>query len=318
MHESPPPAWPLDQGRLHFRARTTDQITDIHLESQRLMEEARTARERWLEARARLTLVHDRIVQGYQPESEGLPDRTAASLLQQERDAHALSKMALERELTRGRRLEDEVLSIQDQERARLARDLHDGICQSLGAVTFMLEMHVRQLEALEPASKPAQSGQKVRAMLSHTLQEMRGLSHELSGVEACAQGEDLCAALHALAERLNDSEAVRCVVVCPELPTLDEAKGTHLYRIAQEAVSNALRHGKAEHVEIGVARVNGQWRLTVTDDGVGVPEKAVDGRGLGMRSMTYRAAVIGGVLTVNRGKTNGKRPGTVVGCSWV
>lgn len=283
-----------------------------------MIEEARIAREQWHDAHSRMTLVHDRIGQIRWLEGEGSSDDTTASLLQQEREAHALSKIALERELVRGRRLEDEVLSIRDQERARLARDLHDGICQSLSAVTFMLEMHVRQLAALGPESKPAQSGQKVREMLTQTIREMRDLSHELSGVETCARGENLCVALHALAERLNASEAVRCVVACPELPTLDEAKATHLYRIAQEAVANALRHGKATHVEIGVARVNEEWRLTVMDDGVGVPEKAAAGSGLGMRSIAYRSAVIGGVLTVERGKAGGERPGTVVGCSWV
>ncbi len=205
-------------------------MADILQEGRRLIEEARTAREQWLDAHARMTLVHDRVRQSRPLEGEGSPDQTTANLLQQERKAHDLSKMALERELVRSRRLEDEVLSIQDQERACLARDLHDGVCQSLGAVTFMLEMHTREVAVPGPGSKPARSSQKLRDLLAHTLQEMRGLSHELSGVEASGQGGNLCVALHTLAERLNASEAVCCVVACPEWPTLDEAKTMHLY----------------------------------------------------------------------------------------
>lgn len=157
-----------------------------------------------------------------------------------------------------------------------------------------------------------------MRDLLTGTVQEMRGLSHGLSGVEVGTQGEKLGAALHALAEGINASGSVRCTVVCPDLPAPGETNATHLYRIVQEAVSNALRHGRAEQVEVRLVRTDGRWQLTVTDDGVGVPAEAAPGSGgLGMRSMRYRAAVVGGTLEVRRASATGERPGTAVRCTF-
>ena len=110
----------------------------------------------------------------------------------------------------------------------------------------------------------------------------------------------------------------MHCVVICPGSPALGNDNAAHLYRVAQEAVSNAVRHGKARHIEINLARLEGQWRLAVTDDGIGVAGDAASaGRGLGMRSMRYRAAVIGGTLEVRRAGAAGERPGTVVSCTF-
>lgn len=199
-----------------------------------------------------------------------------------------------------------------------MARELHDGVCQSLISVTFLLETHLRQLRESGNDSKPLQSGGELRDMLAGTLQEMRGLSHGLSGVETGAQGEKLPAALSALAERVNASGSVRCTVVCPDLPALGQTNATHLYRLVQEAISNALRHAQAEQVEVRLARTGGRWQLTVTDDGVGVSSgTAPDGGGLGMRSMQYRAAVLGGTLEVRRASAAGERPGTMVRCTF-
>lgn len=297
-------------------------MADIHQEGRRLIGQAQAVREQWLAAHARMALVQREIEQGGQGRrsaEDSLPTTATHRLLREEREAHARSRLALERELARGRKLEDEVLAIQDQERARLGRDLHDGICQDLAGVTFLLEMHLRQLEGLSPASsQPLQSGRQLREVLSGTIQQLRSLSHGLSGIEVGPQGEHFAGALRTLAERVSAYHGMHCVAVCPDPPALDGTTATHLYRIAQEAISNALRHGEAKHIEICFARAGERWRLSITDDGVGVPERrSSPGGGLGMRSMEYRAAVLGGVLEVRRATDAAPRPGTVVNCTF-
>ena len=321
MSESARIIQPVGEGKSFFRCRTADEIANIHQNGRRLIEEAQAARQQWLDAHARMTRAQDKIGRSHSSEESAADTVEAGRLLQEELEAHSRSKLALERELARCQRLEDEVLAIQDQERARLARDLHDGIAQNLVAISLLLELHLRQLKDLGPESGAVRSGQNLVEILDQTVQEMRDLSHGLSGLETGDQGENLCPAFHTLAERLNASESVRCVVVCPDPPVLGSVNATHLYRIAQEAVSNALRHGRAGRIEIRFARVKGakgQWRLTVTDDGVGLAEDAVpDSGGLGMRSMAYRAAVLGGVLEVRQANPTRDRPGTVVSCTF-
>ena len=186
-----------------------------------------------------------------------------------------------------------------------------------MSAATFLLELHLRQLRELGPESRALQTGEKLRDLLSATFQEMRGMAHGLSGVETGEQGERFGPALHALAERVSAAGTVRCTAVCPELPALGHANATHLYRIVQEAVGNALRHGRAQEIEIRFTRVGERWELTVKDDGIGVPAGKGPGSGLGTRSMQYRAAVLGGTLETRPARATGERPGTVVRCAF-
>ncbi len=299
-----------DEDEFFLRLRSDDRMTEALREGQRALKQARTVQAQWQAACSRMARVRRDI------EEDGWSSwESAAEIrLQQEERAHGLSKQTLERELARGRRLEDEVLAIQDQERERLARELHDGVCQNLASLTFLLEVHLRHLSGLEPGSPALRSGQQVNEVLSATLQEIRSLSHGLSGVETGDWGENLGPALHALAERLNATGGVRCTTVCPGAPALGREHATHIYRIVQEAVANAMRHGRAQHVEIRFEPVDGQWQLTITDDGIGVPD-APTGGGLGMRSMQYRVTVLGGTLEVRRARAAGERPGTVVRC---
>ena len=186
MDESPDASQPAGDDPFLFRRRTA---ADTFQDGRRLVEEAQAAQRQWLAAHARMARERLQVSKTHRPdEADALAD-IADRLLQEEREAHGLSKLALEHELARSRRLEDEVLSIQDQERARLARDLHDGISQNLVAVALMLEMHLRQFQALEPDSQPMRTGLKLGEILDQTIQEMRGLSHGLIGLETGCAG---------------------------------------------------------------------------------------------------------------------------------
>ena len=126
-------------------------------------------------------------------------------------------------------------------------------------------------------------------------------------------EAEGLMAAFQELADNMAKGARVCCVFGCAA-PVLmhDDAAATHLYRIAQEAVRNAIQHGKPKRIGITLAEQNGLVTLTVEDDGVGVPETVRESGGLGIRIMAHRAAMIGGSFTIEPAPTGG----TIVTCS--
>jgi signal transduction histidine kinase len=118
--------------------------------------------------------------------------------------------------------------------------------------------------------------------------------------------------ALRQWAAEVEDLFHISCRVECAE-PILirDIGVATHLYHIAQEAVTNALKHGRASAIVLGLSRENGAGLLTVEDDGIGLTEPPARSPGLGLRIMSYRANMVGGTLEVRRGAQRG----TVVCC---
>jgi signal transduction histidine kinase len=118
--------------------------------------------------------------------------------------------------------------------------------------------------------------------------------------------------ALESLAANASDQFKVQCRFVCEVADTPDDiAMATHLYRIAQEAISNAVRHGKATNVILTLTEA-GEWAtLRIEDDGTGFPESSPRGQGMGLRIMAHRAAILGGTFSI-RPKASG---GTVVEC---
>jgi signal transduction histidine kinase len=123
-----------------------------------------------------------------------------------------------------------------------------------------------------------------------------------------------LLAALGELTDKIQTTTGAHCFVRCDtEVPLGDTARAVHVYRIVQEAVSNALRHGQARQIGIIFEQQNGAVNLAVTDDGAGLPEDFEARRGMGMNIMTYRARMLGGSLNVQRGAGGG----TVVNLSF-
>jgi signal transduction histidine kinase len=102
------------------------------------------------------------------------------------------------------------------------------------------------------------------------------------------------------------------CTFLCVE-PVLihDDAVATHLYHITQEAVNNAIKHGKARHIVIALGASGGRGALTISDSGSGIQKVSTNSKGMGLHIMNYRAKMIGGVLDVKSGKPHG----TVVSC---
>jgi len=213
------------------------------------------------------------------------------------------------RDITDQKRLEEEILRISELEQRRIGQDLHDGICQHLAAIELMSQVLEQNLsrKSHPEAAQAARIAEHVRQSIAQT----RMLAHGLSPVELEANG--LASALQELAANTENLFRVGCRFRC-DVPVLihDNVAATHLYRIAQEALSNAIKHGKANQIEICLTASNQKISLVVRDDGVGFPKKPAKKKGMGLRIMQYRAGMIGGSLVIQ--KEN--KGGTTVACS--
>ncbi len=206
------------------------------------------------------------------------------------------------------RRMEQEVLTISEQEQRRIGQDLHDGICQQLAGIELMSQV-LEQSLARTSKKHSTQAGQ-IAAHVRETISQTRMLAHGLCPV--VLESEGLMSALQELALATGRMFRMHCVFRCEHpVQVHDHVTATHLYRIAQEAVSNALKHGKARNIEIGLSAGENRVFLAVKDDGGGIPP-APPRTGAGLRIMNYRAGVIGGSLIVQRGEAGG----TTVACS--
>ena len=181
------------------------------------------------------------------------------------------------------------MLRIGEMERRRIGQDLHDGICQQLAGIEFKLQALAENLPAKIQAAQAAQIAGHVRDAIAQT----RSLAHGLSPVVLEAEG--LMSALTELAEGTVKLFDVQCKFV-NHAPVLihNHTAATHLYRIAQEAVGNAIKHGKAKNVEIELAEEPQRIVLTVKDNGTGFTPRSGGGKGMGLRIMQYRASLIG------------------------
>ena len=213
------------------------------------------------------------------------------------------------RDITEIKRLQAELLQISEREQQHIAQELHDGICQHLTGTSLVCKVLLNQLTARnDPA---AQDMARVCRLLNTAVYETRQLSHGLYPVRSGEGG--LSTALARLAKTVSSLFSVACVFRSSELVDIaSETAATHLYRIAQEAVNNAIRHGEARRIRISLRRRGGRIFLSVADNGRGIPAPPPENPGLGLRIMAHRASESGGQLRIGRGR----RGGTVVVCS--
>ncbi len=220
-------------------------------------------------------------------------------------------------DITERKRLEHAVLEVSNSEQRRIGQDLHDGLGQHLTGIAFMSKALEQKLAdaGLPEAADAAKIVKLVNEGIHKTRILARGL---LPGMSSGSFG--LMSALQHWASEVQDLFRVSCRFECEE-PLLihDDGAVNHLYRIAQEAVHNAIRHGKARNITIGLTEAAGLGILTVRDDGCGIepPHRALQdvnpGQGMGLSIMRYRAGMIGGQLEIARG---GER-GTLVTCTF-
>ena len=214
------------------------------------------------------------------------------------------------RDITERKRLEKENLEISEREQRRIGQDLHDGLCQHLAGIELLSQVLEQKLatKSAAEAARAAEIARHVREAITHT----RSLARGLSPVELEANG--LMSALQELAASVEKMFKVECRFQCEESVLLfDHAVATHVYRIAQEAINNAIKHGKAESILISLKPADGNINLTVMDDGTGFPKELKSDKGMGLQIMNYRASMIGGSLDIRRANEKG----TTVACSF-
>jgi PAS domain S-box-containing protein len=212
-------------------------------------------------------------------------------------------------DITERHRLEREILEISDREQARMGQDLHDGLCQKLVSIAFDNNALEKRLAARQQAE--VAMARQMGDLLDDAITEARALSHGLFPVQLEADGLHL--ALQQLVAAVNARGRVQCRLDCQQAVRLsDNAVAIHLYRIAQEAVNNALKHSQGTSLSIQLKMVDGRIELNISDDGVGIPVVPRSAGGMGMHTMNYRARTIGGSLTIERAAGGG----TTVACS--
>lgn len=218
---------------------------------------------------------------------------------------------ATEGDFRRQALLEREVLEIADRERQRLGRELHDGLCQSLAGIAALSSALSRSLAA-NALPGPAAAAAEIVQLLNELMGEARDLAHGLCPMGL--KGAGLAGALETLAYNIRHIYHASCTFAMDSRCSgLRDETAAHLVRIAQEAVRNAISHGRADQIEINLACLDGSGLLSIRDNGVGLGEAYRRHDGIGLRTMDYRARAIGGSLTVAR------RPkgGTEVACAF-
>ncbi|HEV2395293.1 MAG TPA: response regulator [Verrucomicrobiae bacterium] len=219
------------------------------------------------------------------------------------------ANLKLENVIDERKRLENELLEIAENERRRIGFDLHDDLGQKLTGVSMMLKGLERRLATENHAC--VGEARKIQALIDETIQHTHNLAHQFSSLDA--SGDDLCGVLKGLAENVQKMFGIQCGFHPKGAPpALPRHSTVQLYKIAQEAVSNAIKHGKARQVSIGLTHQHEHLVLTIKNDGLPFSQPAGSKNRMGLRIMNYRANTIGATLDIK--PTN--KSGTLVTCS--
>jgi len=230
-----------------------------------------------------------------------------AGIAIRERQSVSHARIAL---LEHNQQLEKQIIEVSEYEQQRIGRDLHDGLCQVLAAIgcaTSALKLDLEDRKMNQLAEKAAE----IERSINESVKQARDLSHGLVPVQFDEAG--LPAALRELAATTNRLLPVNCTFESAgQTCVTQNAKATHLYRIAQEAIHNATKHGKASKVDICLSGNPSVTSLSVSDDGIGFSQNTNEAKGVGISIMRYRANLMNGEFAIE--STTGH--GTVVSCT--
>lgn len=208
-------------------------------------------------------------------------------------------------DITERRRLENEVLNIAEYEQRRIGQDLHDGTGQELTGLGLIADTLVTSLKTNSP--KDQKIAEKLARGIKRCLSQVRSVARGLNPIDVSADG--LRSALMDMAAQVESLYEIRChLEFDAETKLHDHHMATQLFRIAQEATTNAIKHGQAANVHIQLRIVESELVLSILDDGQGFQQPLSDSSGIGLKTMSYRAGVIGGRLEISAGESRGVR----------
>ena len=214
------------------------------------------------------------------------------------------------RDITTQKELERDNMEISRQERQWFAQELHDGLCQQLSNLSVRMASLQSSLSLDKAASERLG---EIKALTERAIREARALSHGITPINF--ENECFLEALDQLTCETESAYQLPCTLnVSSEVHIEDSATAANLYRITQEALSNAIRHGKCSSIKVALAHEQSNLVLRIEDDGVGIEEgasMAEDTYGIGLETMQRRAQMIGACLEVR----SGAECGTVVEC---
>ncbi len=211
--------------------------------------------------------------------------------------------------LERAQKLEKQIIEVSEYEQQRIGRDLHDGLCQFLAAIgcaatSLKIDLKEKGLDKL------AADASEIEKLLSESVKQARDLSHGLVPVQLDESG--LPAALNELAVSTSRLLPIQCTFeAAGETGVAQNGKAAHLYRIAQEAIHNATKHGKAGKIDIRLSANDSATSLSIADDGIGFSKNEDAIKGVGISIMRYRANLMDGEFAIEAGAGGG----TIVSC---
>jgi PAS domain S-box-containing protein len=207
------------------------------------------------------------------------------------------------------KRLENELLEITEKERRRIALDLHDDLGQKLSGIAMMTKG--LELKLAKEKSEGTADAANIHELVQQAMTHASDVAHDLATLDTAKKA--LPVALDELAARVRDLFHISCKFTPKgEFPSLDAQVIAQLCKIAQEAVTNAIKHGKARRVGINLSNGSDRLILSVLSDGLPFPDLRSRSTGMGLRIMNYRASLIGASLEV---KAAGSK-GTLVTCA--
>ena len=213
------------------------------------------------------------------------------------------SELALASEVAARRRLEQEMLDSAERKQRGIGRDMHDGLSQHLVATAMIGYAHAKKLSS--DGSEEAEKAYKLVALMEEAIIKARTISEALHPIEL--SGNDLMSALEKFASTTSDLFGIQCRFECP-MPVIVEAPSIseHLFRITQEAVSNAIRHGHATRIDISLQELDNGIQLCVSDNGTGLVDGAPTRKGMGLQIMAARSQFIGGQFSLKQKSSGG------------